>query len=854
MLAKLSGMDEKEIVALDRELVDLTGDKPFIPSPGPQSVAYFSLADILLYGGCVSGDTEFLSQTGWKRIDEYEYGDRVSQWDEKTGSLTSALPVGYTKDACSELIKFSGGRVSMVLSPNHRMPLYQWDGKFVVKDASKVADRPSKHKVPVNFKVREKIGIDCSDVMLRLMVAINAGGSIERIRDGGGARCRIALRKQRKIDRLLGYLDELGIEYHTYSNPNRPTEFRYSFESPVTTKRYEGFWWNANQFQLEIILDEMSYWDGHIAGTQGGDIVFNSIHRCDADFIQYAAHACGRVAMIAKREARENHSEIYRVAISHEGSVKGSVTIRSDLTKTEMVSADYQYCFKVLTSFWLARHDGKVFITGNSPGGGKTGLLIGLAANEFNRSLIVRKQFTDLEGVMDNAKGLLDDDAGFVGGMRPKYRKPDGGVIGFEGMPKGGGIDTGKQGNAREFIGIDEGAQLSENQVRALFGWLRPLKSGQGKKCRMILASNPPLDPIGDWMIEAWGPWLNPSHPNPAEEGELRWFIYNADDKSQEVDGPESVTIEGKTFTPHSRTFIRSTVDDNPYLDSAEYKRSIEIMPEPYRTILQEGNFMYARADQAFQVIPTQWIREAQARWTDTPYPGIPMCAIGVDVACGGSDNTVLACRYDGWFAPLVVVPGVNTPKGTDVAGLVISERRDNAEVIIDMGGGYGGAPLEHLENNIGERFVHGHVAQKKSTDRTKEANLQFVNCRSAMWWKFREALDPSQAGGSMIALPDDTILVADLSAPTFEMTSGGKIKVESKMDGVDANGNPKPGIAKRLGRSPDRGDAVVMAWSEGNRAMQTHLTHQAPQHRVGSQMPRNRKTINDPYHNRRRR
>ena len=52
--------------------------------------------------------------------------------------------------------------------------------------------------------------------------------------------------------------------------------------------------------------------------------------------------------------------------------------------------------------------------------------------------------------------------------------------------------------------------------------------------------------------------------------------------------------------------------------------------------------------------------------------------------------------------------------------------------------------------------------------------------------------------------------LFADLVSPTFEVTSRG-IKLEEKDE-----------IVKRLGRSPDRGDAVVMAWSEGP-TTQTH-------------------------------
>src|SRR3546814_1539203 len=78
---------------------------------------------------------------------------------------------------------------------------------------------------------------------------------------------------------------------------------------------------------------------------------------------------------------------------------------------------------------------------------------------------------------------------------------------------------------------------------------------------------------------------------------------------------------------------------------------------------------------------------------------------------------------------------------------------------------------------------------------------LGFYNKRSETIWRFREALDPSQPGGSPIALPPDPMLVADLTAPTFTVPPRG-IKVESKED-----------VCKRLGRSTDRGDAVVMAW-----------------------------------------
>ena len=60
---------------------------------------------------------------------------------------------------------------------------------------------------------------------------------------------------------------------------------------------------------------------------------------------------------------------------------------------------------------------------------------------------------------------------------------------------------------------------------------------------------------------------------------------------------------------------------------------------------------------------------------------------------------------------------------------------------------------------------------------------------------------------------PPDPELRADLCAPTWKLSARG-ILLESK-DGSSGFGN----LRQRLGRSPGKGDAVVMAWSEGNQA-----------------------------------
>jgi hypothetical protein len=454
-----------------------------------------------------------------------------------------------------------------------------------------------------------------------------------------------------------------------------------------------------------------------------------------------------------------------------------------------------------------------VLLYGGAGGSGKSSLLNGLAQTQHRRSLLMRRQYTDLGALIEEAISINGGRDGFNGSPPPKLRTADGRLIEF-GAAKGLGDEQTWQGQAHDFLGFDEAVQFLEQQVRFLMGWVR-VGPGvpQDQRCRVLLASNPPVTADGQWIIGMFRPWLDVTHPNPAKHGELRWFVTDPDGKDFEVPGPEPYQFPGQQFParPMSRTFIPGRLADNPFLINTNYSATLDALPEPLRSAIRDGNFMAARRDDEWQVIPTAWVQAAQGRWTEQAPPGVPMCAIGVDVAQGGDDETVLAPRHDGWFAPLVAVPGKDTPDGPSVAGRILVHRRDGAVVVVDMGGGYGGSAYDHLKGN-GVSVVAYKGAAKDGVGRTRDRQMGFVNKRSEAIWRFREALDPSQPGGSPIALPPDPMLVADLTAPTWEPVShkgGMAVKVESKED-----------IVKRLGRSPDRGDAVVMAWSHGLKAV----------------------------------
>jgi hypothetical protein len=483
-----------------------------------------------------------------------------------------------------------------------------------------------------------------------------------------------------------------------------------------------------------------------------------------------------------------------------------------------------------------------VLLYGGEGGGGKTDLGLGLAFTQHERSLIIRRQYTDLRGITDRAKEINSTDKGYNGSSPPRLTAINKKIIDFGALSEEGSEEV-WQGQPHDLIYIDEVVQNREKQVRFLMGWNRTTTEGQ--RCRVVLGSNPPVNSQGIWIISMFAPWLDPRYPDPAEYGELRWCVTGQDEAGntydQWVEGPhvkipsgkfDEKTGEPKFLKPLSRTFIPAHLSDNPFLKDTNYAAQLDALPEPLRSAIRDGNFMAARKDEADQVVPMAWVHAAQNRWLDAggqPPSGVPQCAIGVDCA-RSKDKTVLAPRYDGFYPKLIALPGKDTPHGRDVAALVLKYRRDGSMPVIDVGEVNGAEAFAHLDEN-GVQCIR-HMGMDRSTGRTKSKHLKFFNKRAEVYWKFMEALDPEQDGGSPIALPDDPELVAELCALKWELTPQG-IKV-----------TPKKDLVKELGHSPDKADAVVMCWSAGAKSV-THLAQWRDDQRSGNFGGKKRPAIN---------
>jgi hypothetical protein len=210
-------------------------------------------------------------------------------------------------------------------------------------------------------------------------------------------------------------------------------------------------------------------------------------------------------------------------------------------------------------------------------------------------------------------------------------------------------------------------------------------------------------------------------------------------------------------------------------------------------------------ADDSTGVIPFSWVSLANQRWEllrDELEDFGPVETLGVDVAGAteGSDATVLAPMHRNFvIGDIQIYPEGNIDTATmEVAGYVkgFVDVNEGVIPIIDVIGiGTGVADrLAEMEYSI-RRFI----ASEKTEALDDSGKFGFFNKRSATWWRMREMLNPES--GVNVALPPDSNLIQELTVPKWQMQSGARYRVEGKKD-----------IRKRLGRSTDTADAVILA------------------------------------------
>jgi hypothetical protein len=314
---------------------------------------------------------------------------------------------------------------------------------------------------------------------------------------------------------------------------------------------------------------------------------------------------------------------------------------------------------------------------GGAAGGGKTDLLLGLACTAHHNSLILRRESTQLQELVQRSHELFSGHGSFNGNAHT-WKLSNGRRLEMAGVKD----ERNKQrwkGRAHDLKCFDELSDFTESQYVFIGAWNRTTVAGQ--RCRIVGAGNPPSTAEGEWVIRRWAPWLDETCKYRAKPGELRWYA-TLDGKEVERQDGQSFVWKKESIQPKSRTFLPAFVQDNPHLMATGYVGTLQSLPEPLRSQLLHGDFSVGREDEAWQVLPTSWVKAAMSRWRPEGKQ-TRLSAVGVGIAHGGPAKTVLAKRYGAWFAPLEKHPGRITDTGMKAATLIQQAIREQPMALV---------------------------------------------------------------------------------------------------------------------------------------------------------------------------
>ena len=322
-----------------------------------------------------------------------------------------------------------------------------------------------------------------------------------------------------------------------------------------------------------------------------------------------------------------------------------------------------------------------------------------------------------------------------------------------------------------------------------------------GENTKMALIGNPPTDEEGSWFQKQ------------CESG-----LYNV------ISIPATAT---PNFTGEKTGQCRTCSPETPAHSINTHLVDKRWVRDAIRTFGKDSNFVRARVYAQFptssssKVLPTDWLERACLN--EAPLIGHNL-EIGVDVAADGGDEFVIAVR-NGWTARVVHRSSGADNNNTILLGQTVLKWIKACEKKHAMANNHTPIRVKIDEIGVGRGLTDWLKLEfAKKTHRAEIIGVnvaesaidsqRFKNKRAEMWWTMRDLIQPDSNGAQKAKLmlykgerEDGTKIIdyemlAQFSAPTYKSAGDGTILIESKVD-----------MKKRLGRSPDAAEAVLLAF-----------------------------------------
>lgn len=327
---------------------------------------------------------------------------------------------------------------------------------------------------------------------------------------------------------------------------------------------------------------------------------------------------------------------------------------------------------------------------------------------------------------------------------------------------------------------------------------------------------------------------------NPSTEEENTWFQTRCESGRKNTNVIPIPVTETPNFTGEEAGFLACTScpDGIPEHAIASHLVDPAWAAEVIDEFGADSAYVEARVHARFpeyvidKVLPLTWLEMALAKnWPDEEFqPG--RIYLGCDIAADGGDEFVIARRVGMTAEIKHTSSGPANENAEDVANVIWTEILDAVQLhsewgitdpvrvkidSIGVGWGVTGILQKRVEKN-GTRAVIVPV----NVSMTAGDPDKFDKIRAELWWNMRTLIQPTRKQISTsvfgikgleapyeytgpVRLNIDNRTLAQLTAPMYRPDSSGRVTIEKKKE-----------IKKRTGgRSPDRGEAILLAFYE---------------------------------------
>ena len=271
-------------------------------------------------------------------------------------------------------------------------------------------------------------------------------------------------------------------------------------------------------------------------------------------------------------------------------------------------------------------------------------------------------------------------------------------------------------------------------------------------------------------------------NPTVRKKGSEIWISMNRETENDPV-------WQAVAKNPDERTLVvKVNYTDNPFCsDEMKYlaEKCQRENPDDYAHIWLGAPLIQAN-NRLISSVLTEKSRKTGEIYTNSPL------VIGLDVARFGDDATVFCFRRGRYCLRFDCFKGLDNVEVANRATFYIKEYKP-AKIFVDAGG-VGGGVVDILNDRGFKKIVQPVMFGSKAF-----ASERYHNRRAEMWDEMRNWLASEQE----VSIPDDEALCAELCAISKKYDSQGRLQLEDKDE-----------LKKRLGRSPDKADALALTFA----------------------------------------